>query len=115
MQIEFLHQEGSRRRKDVKKFTLRISNLHSLDDFLEILLIEMELMRLFTFTPSTMIGVEVHSNLIPDANVLYIPIRTKNSLTNHHLIRELERMTNSGKIFLDLDQAFEIVISVIQV
>ena len=113
MRIEFLRLEQSRRRRDVKKFSFRISDLNSLEDFLETLLTEMSLMQIFTFTNTTMTGVEVYSNLIPDAAAAYVVFKPRDRLSNNDLIRELEKMTNSNKTFLDLNQPFEIVISVV--
>lgn len=116
MHVELLRTVRGQRRRDVVKYYFNISQIEcTLDELLEIVLVETVLNSfILGVTPDTFIGFELWSNIIVDAPPIFLPFCRRSELsTKRSLVRELNRIHMSNKIFLNLDEAFELCITTV--
>ena len=112
MKLEFLKVEASKAHNDVKKYHFLASEIVIIHNFLENFLINVHLMGIVRITDSTRVGIEIYTNTSTDlSRPLYLPFRKRVLIKNVDLTRELKRIEQSSKHFLDTNIPFEIVVS----
>ena len=116
MILEFLRRKTSSKRRDVVKCYFLVSELSDLNTAVEKILRNVQLSEIMRFDDNSWVGIEVYSNVNADENnisndLIYLPMRRKKELNSQLLIKELDRVTQSVRVFLNLEDSFQIVIS----
>lgn len=96
------------------KFSFTVSDIDSLDDFLDQFIEIVASMKIFNLTEDSKIGFEIYSNITLDSPPIYIPLRSRESINNDLFIHRLQKISQSTSIFIDLDIPFEVVVAVLE-
>jgi len=94
------------------KLSFKVSHVSSLFGFLETFLHNVD--HLIHDLPNR-IGIELYSNVIHDSPAIYVPITARENLSSDILVQKIDLLAHSQKIFLDLNDSFEIVLGLVRI
>lgn len=108
MRLEYLNRKEN---SFLTKHRIKVSNVESFSYFLTELLDNLKLMNIIRVTREMRIGFQLFSNM-KETEPLYIPLRNPDNLKNNDLSDRLNTISVSQNMFINLNEPFEIIVSV---